>query len=50
MISIKDAKLLHAWRYLYRTYKDNGSVPKYISEAIDIIRDKFLEKELTPCS
>jgi len=32
--------ILRVWNYLWRTYKQNGSVPKNISDAIALIQER----------
>jgi hypothetical protein len=38
----QNAKLLSVWNYLWRTYKDNGGVPREISNAISLIQERLV--------
>ena len=34
--------LLRVWEYLWRTYYDNGSLPRDISDAISLIQSRIV--------
>lgn len=42
-INSAHSKVLSAWTYLWKTYKDNGGVPNDISDAISVLQRALVE-------
>jgi len=40
--TLANPELMRVWQYLWTTYKDNGSVPKHISDAISLIQERMV--------
>ena len=38
----ENGPLVRVWSYLWRTYKENGSVPRHISQAITLIQERVV--------